>query len=145
MIEAEKQAQYEELMRRMNNPERFMGRNSIEVIEIGEKWAKSRMENTKATQNPLGGIHGGALSTLADVTAAASLTSLGWRARVTLHNTMSYLRPACPGPVYFEAHVRKAGKTVAVSESTIVDSEGAEVAIGTFTFYFTGGEPVFVD
>jgi len=132
-------------MRRMNDPERFMGRNSIELIEIGERWAKSRMENIKATQNPLGGLHGGALSTLADVTAAASLTSLGWRARVTLNNTMNYLRPACPGPVYCEAHVRKAGKTVAISESTIVDAEGAEVATGTFTFYFTGGEPKFAD
>ena len=139
------QVYYEELMRRVNNPERFMGKNGIRIIEIGEGWARGEMENTKATQNPLGGLHGGALSTLADAVAATSLTSLGPRGRVTLHNTMDYLRLAAPGPVTCESRVRKTGKTIAVCEATILDSTGAEVAIGTFTFFFTGGEIVFAE
>jgi len=133
----DKQSYYEKLMRRANNPVHFIGKNGIQIIEIGEGWAKGQMENTPATQNPLGGLHGGALSSLADTVAATSLYSLGPQVRVTLHNTMHYLRTASPGPVFCEARVKKHGKTVAITEATITDSNGAEVAIGTFTFYVT--------
>lgn len=122
-----------ELLRRVNCPEQFLGRNGIQITEIGDGTAKGRMENTTATQNLLGNLHGGALSTLADAVAAMAVCS-GGQVYVTIHNTMEYLRPAGPGPVYCTARVRKAGQTIAVSEATITDSDGREVAIGTFSF-----------
>jgi len=126
-----------EIMRRINSPEHFGGRNGILITEFGDGWAKGEMENSKATQNQMGGVHGGALSTLADIVAAMSVSTMGRRRRVTLHNTMHYMRQACPGKLSCEAHVRKTGRTIAVSEATVMDADGAKVAIGTFTFYFT--------
>ena len=128
---------YEEIMRRINNSDRFVGKNSIRITEIGKGLARGEMENSKATQNYRGGIHGGALSTLADTTAGAAVSSLG-KLSVTAHNTMEYLRPATPGPVSCEARVRKDGKHIVVVETTITDTEGREVTIGTFSFHVMG-------
>ncbi|MCL2843416.1 MAG: PaaI family thioesterase [Oscillospiraceae bacterium] len=122
-----------ELLRRVNCPAQFLGRNGIQITEIGDGTAKGQMENIPATQNLLGNIHGGALSTLADAVAAMAVCSSG-QVYVTIHNTMEYLRTAGPGPVFCEARVRKAGQTIAVSEATITDSGGREIAIGTFSF-----------
>ena len=128
---------YEEIMRRVNSPDRFVGKNSIKITEIGKGFACGEMGNIPATQNSRGGIHGGALSALADTAAGVAVSSLG-KLSVTVHNTMEYLRLACPGSVTCEARVRKDGKRIVVVETTITDTEGREVAIGTFSFHIVG-------
>ena len=137
-----KQAYFQELKHLVNDPERFVGRCGIEITEIGEGHAKGRMEYDLATSNLLGGLHGGALSTLADAVAGMSVASLGYK-RVTVHNTMEYFRASKPGPIYCEARVRKSGKSITVSEATVIDSDGREVAIGTFSFYITDQEKLY--
>ena len=132
-----KQAFYDELLTWANNTKRFTAHCGIRFLEIGEGYATGDMPNIPETQNFWGGVHGGALSTLADTVSGMATASLGHLNRVTLHNTMEYLRPAAPGPVHCFSKVRKAGKTIVVCEATITDSEGKEVAIGTFSFYLT--------
>ena len=129
----------EELLTRVNNPDNFPGRNGMRVTEIGDGTARGEMADTSAIKNLLGGIHGGALYTLADAVTAMAICS-GGQAYVTLGGSMEYLRPACPGVVTCEAKVRKTGKTIAVGECTLTDSAGTEIAIGTFTFYATNIE-----
>ena len=126
---------YKELMRRVNDPELFVGRCGIQITEISDGFAQGQMEFHLATQNLLGGLHGGALSTLADAVAGMSVSGLGHGSRVTVHNTMEYLRPSKPGTIYCEARVRKNGRHIVVSEATVTDSDGREVAIGIFSFY----------
>ena len=133
----EKKSRYQQILAMANHPGHFTGRNGIAVTEVGEGYAKGEMENTPATQSVLGGLHGGALSALADTVAAVAVVSLGGIA-VTVHNTMEYLQGAGPGPVFCEARVRKAGKTITVCQAVITDSQGEEVAMGTFSFFMTG-------
>jgi len=140
----EKQELYDELIRRINNPVNFTGRNGIKIKELKEGYARGEMENTPATQNLLGGLHGGALATLADAVCGMAVASLGY-ARMTIHGTVEYLRVAAPGPVSCEAKVRKAGKTVVVCESVITDSEGREVTLATFSFMILGDNPLMLD
>ena len=132
---------YDEIMRRINHPDRFVGKNNMRITEIQNGFARGEMENIPATQNSRGGIHGGALSALADTAAGVAVSSLG-KLSVTVHNTMEYLRPACPGPVTCEARVRKDGKNIVVVETAITDTEGREVAIGTFSFQIMGTIPL---
>ena len=137
---AEKDRLYKMFLALANDPKWFNGRNGITVTDVGEGFAKGEMENSPLTHNVLGGIHGGALSTLADTVAAVAVVSLGGVC-VTIHNSMEYLRRAKPGPVSCEARVRKAGKTITVCEAIIRDSGGEEIAFGVFTFQMTG-EPL---
>jgi len=132
-----KEEYYNELLTRANDSDRFAARVGVRILEVREGYAKGDLPNTPATQNLFGGIHGGALSTLADNVSGMAVASLGPFMRVTVHNTMEYLRPAAPGPVQCLSKVRKAGKTIVVCEATITDSEGQEIAIGTFSFYRT--------
>lgn len=125
---------YEALLRIVNDKERFSGKNSIQIREIREGFCTGEMENTPATQNTHGGIHGGALTTLADTVAGVAVTSLGYSC-VTLSNTMEFLRVAAPGPVCCEGRVRKAGRSITVCETVITDSQGREIALGVFSYF----------
>jgi len=132
-----KQEYYNELLTRMNNSDCFVRRCGIRFLDVEEGLAKAEMPNDPTTHNIFGGIHGGALFTLADTVGGMAVASLGrWR-RVTVHSSIEYLRLAAPGPVRCVAKVRKAGKTIIVCEATITDSGGQEVAIGTFSYYST--------
>jgi len=134
MTEEQKQAFYNAIIERVNNSQRFAGRNGIKITEIKEGYAKGEMPNIPDTQNTLGGIHGGAIATLLDTVSGAATASLGGL-RVTVHCAIEFLRAAAPGSVICEAKVRKVGKAIVVCEGTITDSKGYEVAIGTFSFY----------
>jgi len=135
--ELNQQDYYAELLARVeNHPDRFIAKTGIRFLEVGEGYAKGDMPNIPATQNFAGGIHGGALFSLADTIAGMAARSFGRpTTTVTVNGSMNYLRPAAPGPVQCEARVRKAGKMLTVCETVITDSEAREVASGTFTFY----------
>ncbi|MCL2569081.1 MAG: PaaI family thioesterase [Oscillospiraceae bacterium] len=138
MIDAMSQEEYyaELLTRVENHPDRFIAKTGIRFLEIAEGYAKGDMPNIPATQNFAGGIHGGALFTLADtISGTAARTHGRPQVVLTVNSTMNYLRLAVPGPVACEARVRKAGRTLTVCEAVITDSEAREVASGTFTFY----------
>jgi len=134
----EKQAFYDELITRVNSSDRFAAYIGIRVLEVQEGYARLELPNVTETQNLFGALHGGAMSTLADTASGVAVTSLGRHMRVTVHNTMEYLRQAAPGPVQCVSRVRKAGSTITICEATVTDSQGQEVAIGTFSFFNTG-------
>ena len=133
---------YQALLAVANDPERFNGRCGVLVTDVGAGWAKGEIENGPLTQSVLGGIHGGALATLADTVAAVAVASLGG-ASVTVHSTLEYLKWAKPGPVTCEAKVRKAGKSISVCEVSLRDSGGEEIAFGIFSFHMTGEALLF--
>lgn len=124
---------YEKVMNHVNNPKRFSGGNGIIVTELGEGYAKGKMLEAEGVLNTSGFVHGGALSTMADTLCGIAVGSLG-KKRVTVHNTMEYLKVA-QGELYGESRVRKKGNTIVVCEVRIWDAKEQEVAIGTFTFY----------
>ena len=124
---------YEKLRNIANNPERFSGFNQILLTSVSEGRVEGELADIIATQNPLGGVHGGALYTLADTAAGLAVATNG-RANVTLDSNLHFLRPPRPGKVYCTAVVRKRGRNIDVCDVSLWDSEDREVAIGTFTF-----------
>ena len=82
--------------------------------------------------------HGGALAGLID-TAGDFAVALGLGAPVpTINFRVDYLRPAMTARLEATAKVRRAGRTVAVVDIEVHDSEGRLVAIGRGTY---GSQP----
>jgi uncharacterized protein (TIGR00369 family) len=82
--------------------------------------------------------HGGALAGLID-TAGDFAVALGLGAPVpTINFRVYYLRPAMTAPLEATARVRRAGRTVAIVDIDLHDSEGRLVAIGRGTY---GSQP----
>ncbi len=89
--------------------------------------------------NPGGTVHGGAISTLVDVSMAEAIGTTvaeGDERPVTVEVKVNYMAPAKPGVIACEARVRKGGKRVTVVEAEVVQEEDEEVvalATGTYT------------
>ena len=82
--------------------------------------------------------HGGALAGLIDTTGDFAV-ALGLGAPVpTINFRVDYLRPAMTARLEATARVRRAGRTVAVVDIDVHDSEGRLVAIGRGTY---GSQP----
>jgi len=108
--------------------------SNIKIVSVGNGVSEAKMEVKEENLNFMGGIHGGALLTLADV-AAGSSTSRNGRSCVTLNSTGSFLRPACPGDVYAYGKELGVKDNVATCEVVIKDSQGNIIYKGTNTMY----------
>ncbi|MXW93618.1 MAG: PaaI family thioesterase [Rhodospirillaceae bacterium] len=95
--------------------------------------------------NPVGGIHGGVYAILAD--SAAGIAAQSWIEEGfvtrTVRLNVDFLRPltAESGTVVCEGRTAKVGRTVLLSDATIVDGRGRDVgrAQGTFMVVPAGG------
>lgn len=128
---------YPKLIERANNSARFCGKNGILIDGLFHGGATGSMEITEQLKNPMGGAHGGALSTLADTVAGMAAVSLGYTS-VTLNNTMNYLREVRLGMIYCSAEVTKSGRNITVCDIKMTDDKDRLVATGTFTFFMKG-------
>lgn len=125
---------YPLLIEMANNQMRFSGSNGIFIDKLAHRSAMGSMEIVEHSRNPMGGVHGGALSTLADTVAGCAVVSLGYSC-VTVTSTMNYLREVLFGTLFCSAEVVKEGRHIAVVDAKITDSEERLVATGTFTFF----------
>ncbi len=85
--------------------------------------------------NPMGTLHGGIMTDLADACMGiATITTLGDDETFsTLELKMNFLRPVFEGKIIAEAQVLHRGKTIAMAECVIKNTEGKDVARGTAT------------
>jgi uncharacterized protein (TIGR00369 family) len=110
-----------------------------ELYEAEEGSAVVRMRAGDQHLNPGGTVHGGAISTLVDVSMAEALNSTVANEDerpVTVEMKVIYMAPAKPGIIASTARVRKGGKRVTVVEAEVVQEENEEVvalATGTYT------------
>ena len=111
----------------------------VELSEAEEGSAVVRMRAEDRHLNPGGTVHGGAISTLVDVSMAEALNTTvaeeGERP-VTVEIKVNYMAPGKPGVIASTARVRKGGKRVTVVEAEVVQGEDEEVvalATGTYT------------
>jgi uncharacterized protein (TIGR00369 family) len=88
-----------------------------------------------STYNPLGMVHGGLVSALADTVCGCALhtTLPAGTAYSTIDLAVSFLRPVTvdSGTLRATGSVRKSGRRVAFTEASIVDASGREVATAT--------------
>jgi len=109
------------------------------LFEAEEGRAVVRMRAESRHLNPGGTVHGGAISTLVDVSMAEALnTTVAEEDErpVTVEIKVNYMAPANPGIITSTARVRKGGKRVTVVEAEVVQEQDKEVvalAMGTYT------------
>ena len=110
-----------------------------ELSEAGDGRAVVRLRAGERHLNPGGTVHGGAISTLVDISMAEAIgTTVAEEDErpVTVEMKVNYMAPGKPGVILSEASVRKAGKRMTVVEAEVVQEDGGEVvalATGTYT------------
>jgi len=110
-----------------------------ELSEAGDGRAVVRLRAGKRHLNPGGTVHGGAISTLLDVSMAEAIGTTvaeGGELPVTVEMKVNYMAPGKPGAIVSKARVRKGGKRMTVVEAEVVQEEDGEVvalATGTYT------------
>lgn len=131
----DKQAYFQQLYRRVNDPEYFSAQCGILVTKLDDLYAEGEMPVSRAVMNPQNIVHGGALYTLMDAVSGIAAITCG-RACVTLNSSASFLR-AGEGTqmLYCVSSPVKVGRTIAVLHSAVTDDAGRELANGTFTYF----------
>jgi uncharacterized protein (TIGR00369 family) len=114
---------------------------SIEVLDIGPGFSRSRVGLEEKHRNPFGMIHGGVYSSLVDTGAyLAVYCDLGEDAGlVTLDLSVHNLAKARDGFLFVEGKRIKAGRNICLAEATITDEEGKLIAHGTSKQMVTPG------
>lgn len=110
---------------------------NFSLTEVGEGRAVFRGVPNDNHLNPLGGVHGGWAATIMDSSLACCVqtTLAKGEAYTTAEFKVNLTRPITPktGEVVCEGRVVHRGKTLAVSEATLKDSQGKLLAFGTET------------
>ena len=109
-----------------------------ELSSAGEERAPVNPRGDARHLYPNGTVHGGAVSTLIDVSLAEALNTMVGEGEgpVTIEIKVNYLEPGRPGTLISTAEVRKGGKRVTIVEAEVSQEESGEVvalAIGTYT------------
>ena len=113
----------------------IMSTLGMHLLHFGEGTAVVSIDVGRKFHNPMGTLHGGIMTDLADACMGiATITTLGDEESFsTLELKMNSLRPVFEGRITAEATVLHRGKTIAMVESVVKNEEGKEVARGTAT------------
>jgi len=107
----------------------------MKLVKYGEGKATMAMVVGKEFHNPLGTLHGGIMTDLAD--AAMGIATVSTLAEeesfTTLELKMNFLRPVKSGRITAEGTVVHRGGTIALAEAVVRNVEGKVVARGTAT------------
>ncbi|QIN79936.1 hotdog fold thioesterase [Rubrobacter marinus] len=122
----------------MTNDGGFRELVGVELVEAEEGRAVVELRAGDRHLNPGGTVHGGAVSTLIDVSMAEALNPMtGEEERpVTIEIKVNYLEPGEPGTLRCTASVRKGGGRITIVEAEVVQRESDELvalASGTYT------------
>ena len=106
-----------------------LGRHlGIDILEVGEGFAKVRMEIRESHLNGVGTVHGGAVFTLADVAFAAASNSHGTVA-VAINVSISFLKAASQGALYAEAKEVSRNPKLANYDVRVTNEEKELIAV----------------
>ena len=127
----------EELIENKESLDEFTKNMGIVFTEIHPGEATARMDLTNSVKNPLGGVHGGAIFTLADVVTGIAANATGAKV-TTLDSNIQFLAPALferTKHLYAHATTLKNGKTIHVLNVHITDDNERLIASAQFTFF----------
>ena len=128
------EAELAHVLERVNGPHQFSAANNILVTHMERDHARGELTVGENSVNPYGNVHGGALTTLADVVGGCCACSRGGRC-VTLSCTMEFLRPAAGPKIYCTATPKKMGRKVSVIQLELTNEAGDVVATGTYSYF----------
>lgn len=113
----------------------FAAHIGIELLDVGEGYAKGRIYLKETYTNIYGGMHGGCTYSLADTLAGIAAASYG-KYVTTIDGSMNYLLPVKDTEfVYCEAKAVRQGGTIGVYETAITNDTGDVLCTGSFTYY----------
>lgn len=114
-----------ELVRDLYEPIQFHRTHDIEVVEVTETHAVTRVPFSEdVLGNPeLPAIHGGVISALADLTGAAVVIGRMGTYTPTIDLRVDYVSHAGPTALRGEATLRRAGGSIGVSDVEIYSEE----------------------
>ncbi len=116
-------------------PPPIMKTLGMELIEAGDGKASMKIRVGERFHNPMGTVHGGVMTDLADATMGiAVMTTLAeGESFTTLELKMNFIRPVIEDELTSTAKVVHRGKTIALVESVLRNRAGKEVARGLAT------------
>lgn len=101
----------------------------IEIVAVGDNYAKCRLETGGIHQNAVGHVMGGVFFTLADFTFAVATNHDATAPTVTVTSTISYLTVPRDNVLFGESRVLREGKRNCFYEIDITDGQGNLVAV----------------
>ena len=116
-------------------PPPIMTTLGMELIRVGEGVADISMDVDSRFHNPMGTVHGGIVTDLADAAMGVAMMSTlkAGESFTTLELKMNFLRPVTKARLTAEAKVVHRGKTIGMVEMVVKNGEGKVVARGTAT------------
>ena len=108
----------------------------LTIEQSGDGTARVRLKWSRNLTQVFGKVHGGAIASLMDATAAACLKPfLGpGETQATIEMKVNFLTAATEGDLVGEAHFIRRGRTIVVTQVEVKDQNAALVAVGIFTF-----------
>jgi len=128
-----------ELQERLNRRTGQIGQLNLKVLSIDP--AKQEITILAPHREEFGGRgdggwHGGPIASVIDTVGIFALSSVVGRAGPTINFRVDYLKPAAKD-LTVVGKVRRAGRTVGVSDVDVYDADGSLVAIGRATYSTT--------
>ena len=116
-------------------PPPIMTTLGMKVVQLGEGDATLSMKVDKTFHNPMGTLHGGIMTDIADACMGmATMTTLKEdETFTTLELKTNFIRPVIQGKITAEARVLHRGRTIVLVEFVVKNDEGKEVARGIAT------------
>ena len=106
----------------------FARHSGIDLLDVGQGWAKASMKIEPYHFNAARTVHGGAIFTLADYAFAAASNSHGTLA-MGINVSISYVKAATCGTLYAEAKELSRNRKLASYSVQVTDDAGDVVAI----------------
>jgi len=107
----------------------------MNLVHFGDGKSVITMKVDERFHNPMGTLHGGIMTDLADASMGVALISLlgDEESFTTLELKMNFIRPVYEGELTVNAKVVHRGRTIALVESVLKNNEGKEVARASAT------------
>jgi len=117
------------------DPPPIMMTLGMKVVQFGDGKATLKMNVDRKFYNPMGTLHGGVMTDLADACMGiATMSTLGEdETFTTLELNMNFIRPVFEDELTAEAKVVHRGRKVVLVESVVKNRGGKDVARGTAT------------
>lgn len=108
--------------------DRFAEHNGIELLEVGEGRARTRMKVEDCHLNGVNVVHGGAIFTLADLAFAAASNSHGTVA-VAINASIWYVKAGLTGNLFADAKEVSLNPKLATYSIEVTDDAGEIIAV----------------
>jgi len=100
----------------------------IEIIDVREDYAKTKLVIEPKHMNALGIMHGGVLFTLADFTFAVAINADKEDSTVAIECHISFLKPVTEGVLYAETQLISKSRSLIALDVTITSEQGDNIA-----------------